>query len=196
MPFALRRPNHRVTLALLLVGVALFASGCKKRTVQAAPPVVVAQPAPAEAKPEAKQPEVKPEPAPTTTTPAPTPIATAPKPTSPRATAPPKTTPTPTPAPETAPAAPKVAPPQISPRLSPAEVAEYQKKTEEAIGAAERNLQRSYGRQLNAAQTDLVEKIRGFLAQAHEASRSADWVRARNLAEKAQVLSVELVNSL
>jgi len=192
MPFALLKPNHRVTLALLLLGVALFASGCKKRTVQAAPPVVVAQPAPAEAKPEAKQPEVKPEPAPTT--PAPTPIAPAPKPTSPRATAPPKTTPTP--APETAPAAPKVAPPQISPRLSQAEVAEYQKKTEEAIGAAERNLQRSYGRQLNAAQTDLVEKIRGFLAQAHEARRSADWVRARNLAEKAQVLSVELVNSL
>lgn len=196
MPVALVRPNHRVTLALLLVGVALFASGCKKRTVQAAPPVVVAQPASAEAKPEAKQPEVKPEPAPTT--PAPTPIAPAPKPTSPRATAPPKTTPTPTPAPpsETAPAAPKVAPPQISPRLSPAEVAEYQKKTQDAIAAAERNLQRSYGRQLNAAQTDLVEKIRGFLAQAHEASRASDWVRARNLAEKAQVLSVELVNSL
>lgn len=193
MPVALRRPNHRVTLALLLLGVALFASGCKKRTVQAAPPVLVAQPAPTQPEPEAKQPEAKPEPASTTpTTPAPTPAA--PKPTSPRTTTPAK--PAPTPAPEPAPAAPKVAAPQISPRLSPAEVAEYQKKTEEAIAAAERNLQRSYGRRLNAAQTDLVEKIRGFLAQAHEASRAADWVRARNLAEKAQVLSVELVNSL
>lgn len=179
-------------LALLVLSVTLFASGCKKRTVQAAPPVVVAQPAPAQPQPEAKQPEVKPESAPTT--PAPTPIAPAPKPTSPRATAPPKTTPTP--APETAPAAPKVAPPQISPRLSAAEVAEYQKKTQDAIAAAERNLQRSYGRQLNSAQADLVEKIRGFLAQAHEASRAADWIRALNLAEKAQVLSVELVNSL
>lgn len=181
-------------MAALLLGVALFASGCKKRTVQAAPPVVVAEPAPAARQPETKQPEVKPEPAPVTTTP--TPIAPAPKPTSPRATTPAKTTPAPTPAPETAPAAPKVAPPQISPRLSPAEAAAYQRKTEEAIAAAERNLQQSYGRQLNAAQTDLVEKIRGFLAQAHEASRASDWVRARNLAEKAQVLSVELVNSL
>jgi len=192
MLLALRRSNRRVALAVVLLGVALFASGCKKRTVQAAPPVVVAQPAPAQPQPEAKQPEVKSEPAPTT--PAPTPIAPASKPTSPRVTTPVK--PAPTPPLETAPATPKVAPPQISPRLSPAEVAEYQKKTEEAIAAAERNLQRSYGRQLNAAQTDLAEKIRGFLAQAHEASRAADWIRARNLAEKAQVLSVELVNSL
>ena len=191
-----RSRTFRVALALLLVGVALFASGCKKRTVQAAPPVLVSQPAPAQPQPETKQPEVKAEPAPTT--PAPAPIAPTPKPASPRTTPPAKTTPAPTatPATEPAPAAPRVAPPQISPRLSPGEVAEYQKKTEEAIGAAERNLQRSYGRQLNSAQTDLVEKIRGFLAQAREASRAADWVRARNLAEKAQVLSVELVNSL
>jgi len=179
-------------LALLLAGVALFSSGCKKRTVQAAPPVVVTQPAAAEPQPAAKQPEVKPEPVPATTAPAP--ISPAPKPTSPRATT--ATKPAPTPAPETAPAAPKVAPPQISPRLSPAEAVQYQTKTEDAIAAAERNLQRSYGRQLNTAQTDLVEKIRGFLAQAREASRAADWIRALNLAEKAQVLSVELVNSL
>lgn len=179
-------------LALLLAGVTMFSSGCKKRTVQAAPRVVVTQPAPTEPQPEAKQPEVKPEPAPTTTNP--TPAAPAPKPTSPRAPSPTKRASTP--APETAPAAPKVAPPQISPRLSSAEAAEYQKKTEEAIAAAERNLQRSYGRQLNTAQADMVEKIRGFLAQAREASRAADWVRALNLAEKAQVLSVELVNSL
>ena len=192
MHLALRRPSHRAAIVLLLLGVALFASGCKKRTVQAAPPVVVAQPAPATTQPEVKQPEVKVEPAPTTTAPAP--IAPAAKPTSPRATS--TTKPAPTPAPEPPPAAPKVAPPQISPRLSPAESVEYQKKTEEAIAAAERNLQRSYGRQLNAAQVDMVEKIRGFLAQAREASRAADLIRARNLAEKAQVLSVELVNSL
>jgi hypothetical protein len=191
MLFALRRPDRRITLALLLGVVVLF-SGCKKRTVQAAPPVVVAQPAPAEPEPEPKQPEVKPEPTSTTPT-APAPMPAASKPTSPRTTTPAK--PAPAPPPEPTPA-PKVAPPQISPRLSPAEAAEYQKKTEEAIAVAERNLQRSYGRQLNAAQTDLVEKIRGFLAQAREASRAADWVRARNLAEKAQVLSVELVNSL
>lgn len=80
--------------------------------------------------------------------------------------------------------------------MSASELAEYQRKTQKAIAAAEHNLQRAYGRQLNSDQLDLVEKIRGFLGQAREASRSADWVRARNLAEKAQVLSEELVRSL
>jgi len=41
-----------------------------------------------------------------------------------------------------------------------------------------------------------VEKISGFLSQAHEAIIADDWVRAQNLAEKAGVLSSELVKSL
>jgi len=80
--------------------------------------------------------------------------------------------------------------------MSASELAEYRRKTEKAVAAAEGNLQRAYGRELSAAQLDLVEKIRGFLAQAREAAQSADWVRARNLAEKAQLLSDELVRSL
>lgn len=56
-------------------------------------------------------------------------------------------------------------------------------------------MQLANGRQLNAAQKDLIEKINGFLAQAHEAIVSDDWVRAQNLADKAQVLSSELVKS-
>ena len=57
-------------------------------------------------------------------------------------------------------------------------------------------MQATYGKQLNAVQNDLLEKVRGFLGQAREAARAGDWQRALNLAEKAQVLSVELVNSL
>lgn len=60
---------------------------------------------------------------------------------------------------------------------------------------AERNLQSASGKQLSAAQKDLVEKIRGFLNQSHEAIKSDDWVRAQSLAEKARVLSAELVKS-
>ena len=63
------------------------------------------------------------------------------------------------------------------------------------ITAAEKNMKFSSGRSLNAAQTDLAEKIRGFLAQSHEAIAADDWVRAQNLAEKARVLSDELVKS-
>jgi hypothetical protein len=101
--------------------------------------------------------------------------------------------------PETAdPAPPKPAPPQISPQLSPKDLAAAQSNTRSNIKTAEDNLQLASGKQpsLSAAQKDLVEKISGFLSQAHEAIIAGDWVRAQNLAEKAGVLSNELVKSL
>jgi hypothetical protein len=64
------------------------------------------------------------------------------------------------------------------------------------LSIADRNLQAARRRRLNAAQADLVSKIRGFLKDAHEAAKVADWARARSLSKKAQVLSEELVTSL
>jgi len=84
----------------------------------------------------------------------------------------------------------------MSPQLSAEELATYQRLTNDDIDTAEKNLQRAFGRELSAAQHDLVEKIRGFLGQSREAIRESDWIRARNLAQKARVLSVDLVNSL
>jgi len=49
---------------------------------------------------------------------------------------------------------------------------------------------------LNAAQQDLVGKIRSFADQSRDASKAGDWARAQNLAQKARLLSVELLNSL
>src|SRR5713226_9005054 len=165
-------PSRQIVILALLFTMALGVSGCKKRTVHAAPPAVApappAQPVPTPSTP----PETPPVPAP-----APPPVK-------------------PSPAKLRPPDPPKPAPPQISPRLSPQEQAAAERHTNEDINVAERNLQVAYGKQLNASQHDLVEKIRGFLGQAREAMRAADWVRARNLAQKAQVLSVELVNSL
>ena len=86
--------------------------------------------------------------------------------------------------------------PQISPQLSPGDQASLQHKTQEDIGAAQRNLQQSYGRVLSAAQHDLVEKIQSFLSQSQEASKAGDWARAQNLSQKARLLSVERVDSL
>jgi hypothetical protein len=86
--------------------------------------------------------------------------------------------------------------PQISPQLSPADQANYQRKTGEDISAAESNLQQTAGKPLNAAQLDLTEKIRSFLTQSRDASKDGDWGRAQNLAQKARLLSVELINSL
>jgi hypothetical protein len=86
--------------------------------------------------------------------------------------------------------------PQIAPQLSPVDQASYQHKTLDQIAAAEQNLQRANGKRLNAGQQDLIEKIRSFLDQSRDAAKSSDWIRAQNLAQKAQLLSAELINSL
>jgi hypothetical protein len=126
--------------------------------------------------------------------------ATAPPPvTIPHAKAGPKP---PKPAPEPAAEAPTDQPPahpaapQIAPQLSPGDQASYERKTNEDIDVAEKNLQQANGKQLSAAQNDLVEKIRSFLSQSREAAKAGDLARAQNLAQKARLLSIELVESL
>ncbi len=86
--------------------------------------------------------------------------------------------------------------PQISPQLSAVDQASYQRKTTDDVSAARKNLQAAQGKQLNSAQQDLVDKIRSFLAQSLDASKVGDWARAQTLAQKARLLSGELVNSL
>ena len=186
--------THRKSLgfAALACALALSSAGCQKRTVQAAPPVVIA-PAPVDTPP-ASQPERETKPGPVPEIPPST--NPAPSPTPPPKPAPRKPAPPPKETPEPEPAPPKPAAPQMSVQLSPEELAKYQRSTNEDIATAEKNLQQAYGRDLNAAQHDLVEKIRSFLGQAREGIRESDWVRARNLAQKARVLSVDLVNSL
>jgi hypothetical protein len=90
---------------------------------------------------------------------------------------------------------PKPAVPVISPQISPADQAAYERRISENIGTAERNLQQASAHQLNASQKDMAEKIKAFVDQAREAMQASDWTRAQNLAQKAQVLSAELVNS-
>jgi hypothetical protein len=183
--------------ALAASAILLSGAGCRKRTPPAPAPVVIlpsaseSQPStrpsegtatkPAEAKPPAVQP-------------APDLVVPPTKKSAPRSSTP-RTTPT-EPAVTPAEPAPKPVPPKMTPSLSPAQQADYERRTNAAIAIAEKNMQSTYGKQLNSAQNDLLEKIRGFLEQAREAARAGDWQRAFNLAEKAQVLSVELVNSL
>jgi hypothetical protein len=80
--------------------------------------------------------------------------------------------------------------------LKPSDQQRLVRLTTEQVSIAERNLQQSSGRRLNTLQTDLRDKVQSFLSQAHEAIRANDWVRAQNLAEKAQILSIELTKSL
>jgi hypothetical protein len=99
------------------------------------------------------------------------------------------------PAPGNVPAA-KPEAPLIVPQLSSAESQALQEQTNQSAGAAAKNLSAANERTLNVTQTDLVSKIKSFLADSQEAGATGDWRRARNLAKKAEVLSQELVGSL
>jgi len=85
--------------------------------------------------------------------------------------------------------------PMIAPQLSPRETVAAQVQTDESLNIAEKNLAAMRGKNLNAAQSDLVSKIQGFIKDAREAARFLDWMRARSLSKKAQLLSEELVAS-
>jgi hypothetical protein len=85
--------------------------------------------------------------------------------------------------------------PTIAPQTTPQETLVAQQQTNQSLSIAEKNLEFVRGKDLNAAQSDLVSKINGFLKDAREAARISDWSRARSLAKKAQVLSEELAGS-
>jgi hypothetical protein len=175
------------TLAVALALVALAVSGCHRGVVRAAAPSVASRrpvgpmprPVPADRTETASEPA--PEPAQVEAPPPSTLAASAPARPAPAEPSRPRTEPE---------------PPQISPQLSPQDQADAMRHTNDDIRTAEKNLQRANGKKLDASQTDLVGKVQGFLSQAHEAILANDWVRARNLALKAEVLSAELVKSL
>jgi len=81
--------------------------------------------------------------------------------------------------------------PLMAPELSDDQVTEAKSATNESMSEAERNLNLTRGKSLNAAQQDVVSKVMGFLDSAREAIKSNDWQRARILAKKAEVLSQE-----
>jgi hypothetical protein len=86
--------------------------------------------------------------------------------------------------------------PTIAPQLTQQEFAAAQQETNQSLDIAEKNLAFTNGKKLNASQSDLVSKIKGFLKDARQAAQAGDWARARDLAKKAQVLSEELLRSV
>jgi hypothetical protein len=196
--------HTRFIVFVCLCGFALAATGCGRKSAKAAPPVAAApEPSLADSKPlttiapdtTATPPlenvPAPPNPSPTTTPPLPvTPAHTKPAPPARK----PATDTTTESAAEQAPTRP--AAPQISPQISPGDQAALQRKTGDDISVAQHNLQQSSGRQLSAAQRDLVDKIKIFMTQSNEAGKTGDWARAQNLSQKARLLSQELVESL
>ncbi len=85
--------------------------------------------------------------------------------------------------------------PQIAPQISPQDQQRAEGDTNTDLQTARQNLNSVSGRRMNATQQDLADKIRSFMQQARDAMTAGDWKSARNLAEKARVLSIELVHS-
>jgi hypothetical protein len=188
-----RESGIATTATALLCLVALIGAGCQKRTAMAAPPVVIVPVTPENPTPPPITPPAQPQPEasePVTTedtsVPANTPTKKPHKKSSP---------PAGTPQPTDTSAASKVAAPQMSPQLSPEALTALQQKAQSQVAATEKNLLQAAGRQLSPAQHDESEKVRSFLSQAQLAASASDWVLASNLAEKAYVLSVDLLNS-
>jgi hypothetical protein len=194
----------RLLAVVCLCGLTIATVGCAQKSVKAAAPVPVAPtPSLADSKPlttiapdttampPAENVPLPPNPAPTEATTLPVaPVHTKPAPPvrKPQADISAENTGE---QPSTRPAA-----PQISPQISPGDQANFQRKTEDDIAVAQRNIEQTSGKQLSAAQSDLLEKIRSFIAQSNEASKTGDWARAQNLSQKARLLSNELVQSL
>jgi len=138
------RKISRMLLALAVAALAMSVAGCRKRTPPAPPPLVIV-PSSAEPQPGTQPAETAAAPTetkPTKTEPKPSPELVVPpaKKTPPRTTPPRTVPPVVEPPPAPAETTPKPAPPRMSPRLTPAEQAEYEKKTNAAIAAAEKNL--------------------------------------------------------
>jgi hypothetical protein len=192
--------NVRNAVLFMALGLSFATAGCMEKKVQAAAPVAAA-PAPETERPMTTAPDTDASPPIDAVTAPPTLPAAA---TTPPSVAMPRTSPIPAPnrprteqsSPEAAEPAMHPPAPQISPQLSPGDQASYEHSTNDDLAIADKNLQQASGRQLSAAQQDLVEKISSFTAQARDAGKGGDWTRAQNLAQKARLLSIELINSL
>jgi hypothetical protein len=106
--------------------------------------------------------------------------------------------------PSPAPAAPEPEPvavetpsavPQLGPLLSAAEQREINRLIDAGLHQTRQNLERLAGRDLNANQRASLKRIRAFMRQVDEV-RERDLPLARNLADRARVLSEDLARNL
>ncbi len=79
--------------------------------------------------------------------------------------------------------------------LSPAEQRDLNQAIDQSIARANRNLASLAAYKLTAAQQETALRVRTFLKQA-QAARASDLEAARSLAERADLLSRDLVQGL
>jgi len=74
-----------------------------------------------------------------------------------------------------------------------ADHASQQRSTEQLTAATDENLKKVAGRQLTPTQQDMVNQVKQFMDQSKTAAASGNLERSRNLAQKANLLSQELL---
>ena len=196
-------------LRVLWLGCALLA-GCERYFPLFPPPATrpsPAPPAPLTPAPRAPQsaprqaPAVPPPTTPPPTTPAP-PAPSAPTPSTPAA---PRREPAPAPAPPAppvppaptpAPPATTAPPPVLSPQVGREEADRLRQEASSRLERTERLLDRLTDKRLSPQQQDTLETIQTFLLNAREALTGQDYLKAVNLAEKANVLAQELTQNV
>jgi outer membrane biosynthesis protein TonB len=185
------------TLTALALGLTLFAAGCHRKPVKAAPPV----PAPAiQAQPE---PAPEPQPAPSENpivAPEPAPAANA-QPDAPKPKPKPKPRkPVPHPPAQPAPAEPAPASPakpapdnsvQITADVPRAAVQSQTQNAEQLLRNSQGKLAR-VTRSLSDAEQSMLRQAHSYIAQSNQALQAGDTERAYNLAVKANLLANEL----
>ena len=83
---------------------------------------------------------------------------------------------------------------QIAPGMTPAEATRQRHNAEQLLGSTDDKLKRLTGRPLDAKQQEAVAQIRSYMDGARSALKEGDVRRANTLAQKAHLLSEDLVN--
>jgi len=182
----------KITLAAV-VALVLFADGCEGpfKKKKAAPPPSIPPTIEKNPKLEIPQPQPTPPPQPK---PQPTIEQTPPQPKPQPKRKPTKKVVVPPPAPETTTPQPTQPAPDasINAPMTNQQAERQRQQTSNLLGAAESNLT-NIRRALNVDEQNMVAQIRNYIAQSRKAMTDGDLERAYNLANKANLLSSELV---
>jgi hypothetical protein len=83
---------------------------------------------------------------------------------------------------------------QLAPEVSEEQASEQSQTTIQLLASTDENLKIASGRSLSAEQQDTIKQVKNYVNQARAATTDGDVQRAYNLAVKANLLSVDLVN--
>ncbi len=81
----------------------------------------------------------------------------------------------------------------ISPGMSSAQATHITEITNQSLDAANENVKTISARTLDDTQKATLSQVKSFISQANDAKQDGDWQRAYTLANKAKMLSAELV---